>query len=46
MINENENEAENDKHIKQICGINRSRSRHGHKYTKYKMSQCNDCYVC
>ena len=29
MINENENEAENDKQIKQICGINRSRSRHG-----------------
>ena len=23
--------------------INNSRSRHGHKYTKYKMSQYNDC---
>ena len=31
MINKNENGAENDKQIKQICEINRSRSRHGHK---------------
>ena len=25
--------------------LNRPRSRHGHKYTKYKMSQYNDDYI-
>ena len=25
--------------------INRPHSRHGHKYTKYKMSQCNGGYM-
>ena len=37
MINDNENEAENEKQIAQRHDINRPRSRHGHKYTKYKM---------
>ena len=34
MINDNENEAENEKYR---YGINRLSPRHGHKYTKYKM---------
>ena len=40
MINDNENEAENEKYITQIQH-NRPRSRHGQKYTKYKMFQDN-----
>ena len=36
MINDNENEAGNEKQIAQY-DINRPRPRHGHKYTKYKM---------
>ena len=30
----------------QIYEINRPRHRHGHKYTKYKMSQYNMMIVC
>ena len=36
MINDNENEAENEKKITQIRH-NRLSPRNGHKYTKYKL---------
>ena len=36
MINDNENEAENEKQITKI-DINRPRPRYGHKYTEYKI---------
>ena len=36
MINDNENEAENEKKITRQ-DIYRPRSKHGQKYTKYKM---------
>ena len=36
MVNENENEAENENRSCR-CKINRSRLRHGLKYTKFKL---------
>ena len=36
MINDNENEAENEKYSSRH-NINRTRCRHGHKYAKYKI---------
>ena len=36
MINDNENEAENEKQIHRY-DINRPRPKHGHKCAKYKM---------
>ena len=42
MINENENKAEK-KNRSYRCDINRPWPRHGHKYTKYKMSKHKDC---
>ena len=38
MINDNENEARNEKNSLCRYDINRPSPRHGHKYTKYKMS--------
>ena len=37
MINDNKNEAENEKNRLHRYGINRPKPRHGHKYTKYIM---------
>ena len=33
------------KNRSQRYDINRPRPRHGHKYTKYKICQCNDGYM-
>ena len=44
MINHNENEDENENKSHRY-DINRPMSRHGHKYSKYKMSQCNNAYT-
>ena len=45
VINDNENEAENEKKIAQIQN-NRPRSRNGHKYTKYQMCQSITMTMC
>ena len=49
MINDNGNEAKNEyeDHRSQRYNINRPRTSHGHKYTKYKnnVSQYNDGYI-
>ena len=41
MINHNENEDENESKY----DINRPRSRHGHKYSKCKVSQYGNTYI-
>ena len=44
MINHNKNEDENEKRSHRY-DINRPRSRHGHKYGKYKMSRHENAYM-
>ena len=45
MINYNENETENKKYINR-SNINRTRSRHGHKCTNYKMCHSTIMVMC
>ena len=44
MINENESNTQNEKKS-HIYDIDRPRTRHWHKYPKYKMSHYNDGYM-
>ena len=54
MNNENENEAENEKYLKQInikyissrYDINRPWRRHGHKYIRYKICLSTIMVIC